>query len=348
MTRVWQFLVVGWFCCSAHAYDLYPPGCVTVPELQTLVYGRNTVKFFDGQVALVNARTGQDTINARVTAYRVACAEPNRSAIWLEFSRANRSDRLQMPVVGLGFPYITRLGRLSREPGVFTESEPGVQVLGDPDEDRWIYIVGQDVASAWWDGPIPAEAYNGRFELKLFHAGNINRAVLSIPVPATAELFSTPAPMPLNGRLSGIWVAENAADQGLVLSFSELVPGQTQEPQQLWKQELMVFLSWSTFDSDGAPLWLTGAGRYLPGDTQVAFELVTVTGGQFLASAEATRTVAGSVELTAVSCNRIDLDFNLDPIGLGASSLELKRLYSLEIAGFACRDLEAKLEEIGS
>jgi len=348
MIRVWQFLVLGLICCNAQAFDLYPPGCVTLPELQTLVYGRNAVKFFDGQVALVNARSTTETLNARVAAYRFACAEPNRSVIWLEFSRTDRSAWMQMPVVGLGFPSGTPLATLLREPGVFAQGQPGPQVMGDPGEDRWIYIVDQDPIAAWWDGPVTAEEYNGRFELRLFHAKALNRPILKIPVPATSELFATPGPMPLNGRLSGMWVAENAADQGFVLSFSELVPEQMPEPARLWERELLLFLSWSTFDLDGEPLWLTGAGRYLPGDSKVSLELVLVTDGRFMGSVEATRIAAGTVELTAVSCNRLDVDYDLDPIGLGSSSMQLKRLFSLEIAGYACRDLAAKIEEIGS
>jgi hypothetical protein len=241
-----------------------------------------------------------------------------------------------------------RLGRLMREPGVWTSSQPGRQVLGDPSTDRWIYIVDQDLGAAWWDGPISIDAYNGRFELSLHHAENINRPILKIPVPATAELIPTPGRMPLNGRLSGNWVATNAADQGFVLSFSELVPGQLQEPGFLWKQESLLFLSWFTFGPDGRPLWLTGTGRYLPGDSKVSLDLVLVTGGRFMAATEATRNAAGSAELTAFGCNRLELDYDLGSIGLGKNSIQLQRLFSLEIAGFSCRDLAAKLKEIGS
>jgi hypothetical protein len=331
---------------GANAFDLYPPGCATVPEYQTLVYGRDAVvKIYEGKVALVNARTGSGTLDARVAAYRVACSEPNRSVIWLEFSRTNRDDWYQMPVVVMDFGGGGRLGRLAREPGAVSQSEPGGQVLGGWNKDRWIYMVEEDEVAAWWDGPISAEAYNGSFELQLHHIANINRPVLRIPVPATAEVLPAPAPMPLNGRLSGNWVAKNAADQGFVLSFSELVPGQMKEPGWLWKQEAFLFLSWFTFDPDGKPLWLTGGGRYLPGDTKVTLDLTLVTDGKFMASTPATRTAAGTVELTAFSCNRLKLDYDLSPIALGNSSMHLQRLFSLEIAGFACRDRASRLKE---
>ncbi len=30
-------------------YTPYPPGCATLPDLQTALYGDNVVKFFDGE-----------------------------------------------------------------------------------------------------------------------------------------------------------------------------------------------------------------------------------------------------------------------------------------------------------
>jgi hypothetical protein len=69
----------------ANPYTPYPPGCATLPDLQTTLYGDNVVKFFEGKIPLPNALNLAEYIDADVAAYRVACAEPNRSLILLEF-----------------------------------------------------------------------------------------------------------------------------------------------------------------------------------------------------------------------------------------------------------------------
>lgn len=139
--------------------------------------------------------------------------------------------------------------------------------------------------------------------------------------------------MPFNGRLSGIWVVEDAADQGFVISFSELPGNDTQG---------LIFFSWYTFDENGNNVWLVGNARYVAGEGTISFELQLVTDGAFMASKTATRLSAGNVLVTAIHCNLLELNYDLSTIGLGQAMVSVVRLAGIETSGFTCMDHEAK------
>ncbi len=165
-----------------------------------------------------------------------------------------------------------------------------------------------------------------------------------VTVPSTAMLFSANASMPLSGRLSGTWVDEGASDQGFVLAISEMVPDAIPEPSELLDSRLLMFLSWYTFDADGNMLWLTGNAEFQMGATAVTVPIVRVTNGEFMGSKAADREVVGSATITAVNCNDLAFEYTLDAIGMGSGIGHLQRIYSLETAGYTCRDLEARME----
>jgi Tol biopolymer transport system component len=54
--------------------------------------------------------------------------------------------------------------------------------------------------------------------------------------------------------------------------------------------------------------------------------------------------VVGSVTITGNNCNDLSLQYNLSDIGLGSGTKHLERLFSLETAGYVCRDLEARID----
>ncbi len=77
--------------------------------------------------------------------------------------------------------------------------------------------------------------------------------------------------------------------------------------------------------------------------TTVTIPIVRVTNGEFRGSKAADREVAGSVTITGNNCNDLTLEYTLNDIGLGAGTKRLQRIYSLETAGYTCRDLEARM-----
>jgi hypothetical protein len=56
----------------------------------------------------------------------------------------------------------------------------------------------------------------------------------------------------------------------------------------------------------------------------------------------------GSVTITGNHCNDLGFEYELTAIGLGSGNTHLERPFSLETAGYACRDLEARIAEKGN
>lgn len=328
-------------------FAIYSPGCVTVPAVQTALYGENAVKFFEGRLSLVNARNPPAKVDAIIAAYRVACADNNRSVIWISFSippELDSSTLYQMPQIS----FRTNDGfraefSLSREPGGSPYLGPTAQIIGNADEypsakDKprtWIYIL-QEEANGWDQPAITPTIYNGSFKLQFYGSGV--GPMPELAVPSTEELLSPNPFMPLNGRLSGNWVMDGAPDQGIMLAVSELVAGSMPSPDEIAESKLLMFLSWYTFDAQGNPLWLTGSAQFLPGESEVSLSLDLVSQGEFLGQTGGQRTQAGSLNLRAISCGQIDVDYDLSGIGLGSGETQLKRLFSLEISDYPCSD----------
>ena len=199
-------------------------------------------------------------------------------------------------------------------------------------------------AGAGWDPNFLANYYHDSFPLG-FHRSDGWTGV-HVDVPATRDVLTRNPALPLNGRLSGTWVEEGAADQGLLLSFSNPVPTAGSAAAEPENSELVVFLSWYTFDTQGGMLWLTGVGRLPQGATEVSMPVVRVTRGQFLGNQAAERTVVGEARLRARQCNELELVYDLTDLGLGAGDMRLQRLHALEIAGYPCRDYAARLASL--
>jgi len=144
--------------------------------------------------------------------------------------------------------------------------------------------------------------------------------------------------MALTGRLSGTWVVPGVPDQGLVLAFEE--EGSSLMPRGLF------FLSWYTYDDQGALLWLTGNGFYERGAAEITVDILLVTHGQFLGTEEAEREIVGTARIVAQECNSLILEYDLEGIGLGSGTEILQRIFSLEIQGYACRDIQSRINHL--
>jgi hypothetical protein len=106
---------------------------------------------------------------------------------------------------------------------------------------------------------------------------------------------------------------------------------------------LVIFFSQYTFDAESRPLWLVGNAEFEPGTSEVTIPIVKVTNGEFRGSKRAEREIVGSVTLTANSCNDLSFEYDYSSLGLGTGTRRLQRLYSLETAGYDCRDYEARV-----
>ena len=338
-------------------YTPYPPGCATLPLWQGF-YGDYTKEFFVGKIELLDAtRQGySQTVNVR--AFRVGCPEENRSVVMLEFTLPDDKDPAStyygIPEVSAqydkGLLRRSDSMRLSAEPNHWGSIEPAgdMQVFGAETRNtaegykrRWVFILDNRTPrlSAPDESYMSPADYNQAFTLNF--ASTLHPVI--IEVPSTASLFEGSWRIPLSGRLSGNWVVEGASDQGFVIAISELVPDAAPTSNELWDSPLVMFLSWYTYDVNGDLLWLTGAAQFAMGDTEVTIPIEDVSNGEFMGDKTADRKAVGSVTITGNNCNDLTLQYNLSDIGLGSGTKHLERLFSLETAGYVCRDLEARM-----
>ena len=342
----------------------YPPACTHPPIADGPVDAEpQTAPFFDDTIMQPAWQTGE-WIEVRLKAFRSRCSEQGRSLIWLEFSLptkyAGRAIELPLPWIVAEPPDSwSRLLQLVTEPGgwgsglqfdrelTLLVSQPlGLEEYRDSSvERRWLFLLDNlSPVSEWgiyYGRGLTAAEYNSRFSLKLYSVPH----ELTIEVPATAELFPGPLPrLPLSGRHSGTWVIAGAADQGFQLAISEQVGERHDYSPGVPDLPLVLFLSQYTFDSQGEMLWLTGVAEFNPGASAVTVPIVKVSNGQFRGGQTASRTTVGSVTLTSNSCNDLTFDYDYSNLGLGTGSRRMQRLFSLETAGYDCRDHDARVE----
>ena len=374
MKRLISALAMLLFCLDAGAnsnfagnpYLPYPPGCAQTPGSEPAWLQANAVRFYNGEIQLWDVQTG-DRIPFGLSIYRSRCSEPNRSLIWLEFSLAdtlaNRNVEVSLPDVWRRQGDWVEPMQLTAEPGgwqagsiweadgaqSYLVMKPQNANAGDGGADvpaggvrRWLFVLDNITSFGFWGKYYPvmtADEYNGSFKLQLQVY-----PTLEIDIPATETLLPEAEPfIPLSGRLSGVWVVEGAADQGFSLAVSEFVPVVETDSINRGNPELLIFLTQYTFDAEGGPLWLSGAARFTPGASEVSIPLERVTGGEFRGGKPAVRETVGNVTLTAKSCDDLEFSFDYSTLGLGSGTRRLQRPFSLETAGYECRDYAARV-----
>jgi hypothetical protein len=343
----------SWSNFLENPYTPYPAGCSAAADWWEVPNNPYWVEFHEGTIMLRSTRNRPSPMV--VKAYRAACVEPGRSLIWLQFTTPD--DRTD----GFYFVPSARIMHLrdrfdmslARELGSWNEGSeptayPSVFGLNNCAGNNgfcstygWSFVLDNSsplTLHRTVESLLTADEYNDRFILEL--APDPGGPVYRIDVPATAELLYTKPSMPFSGRHSGLWVTEGAADQGFNIAVSEIVS----DGLPWYGDDHSLFLSWYTFDKDGNPLWLTGAARFAFGASELSFDLVLVTDGEFSSSKAASRRTVGSVTLKADSCNDLGLDYDLGELELGTGSKRLQRLFSLELAGHACRDMQARID----
>lgn len=208
----------------------------------------------------------------------------------------------------------------------------------------WTYVLDSPGPLADYPGssPISSQRYNQEVRLVSDQHVTFDAPVAPWIAPATNEIDFGAVRMPLTGRHTGLWHVAGARDQGITLSFSNRVPPAGMEVAQPERSPVFLFLAWYTFDATGQMLWLTGNGEFAQGADHVDLELVMVIDGEFLGTRQAKRVHAGSATLSSKSCAKLVLDFDLSAIGLDTGSVQLDRVHELEIAGYNCRDHDAR------
>lgn len=314
-----------------HGWTPYPPSCVyslsaayepnSQGEPQVLV---------SETISLGSADNSLTSVPIEIEVTRRACMEENRSALYVVLRNPTEFP-YKAPAVSARIGDSSYPLRLSREPNTRVEDYASKTIV----ENMGFIIDGADYSVI--ENVISADQYNGAFRLVIEDTGGTGN-VYEFDLPANNPALK-PEKKLLNGRMSGTWIAEGTTDQGFQLSIQELWINESPTPH--------AFLSWYTFDSEGKPLWLTGAGAFgLMGDSGVHLEMELVSNGEFLGDKKADRQQLHEAYLVVENCNRLGFRYNLEELGLGQGAIYLKRLFSLETAGYACRDLQSRLDAI--
>lgn len=338
---LFSFLLVSGPALTAENYlgnptTPYPPGCATNYQIADQFPGKEA-DINAGTVMMGETLDPSSMHEVKVRIWRRGCAEPDRSILMFEMTVTDDGDGIVQsvpsPIFRADYFGSKHLLRGVSEPNSWYASEDAKRV--EEGNSLTLYLDGISVYDPTYDESLvlTADEYNGDFNLEVLDSRNMSGFVVDIPEYRNQHLASELA---LNGRLSGTWAVPGIPDQGFLLAFEELIKPSSPH----------VFLSWYTFDQNGNTLWLTGNSRFDIGDTQVEIPIVLVQNGEFMGNRTADRTAAGTVILKANSCNDLMLTFDLQDIGLGQGAHGLRRLFSLETQGYACRDDQARLDAL--
>jgi hypothetical protein len=315
------------------ASTLYPPACLSTGAIEEVNTPSVSKITFASQ--LVNFTAYPDTdLNASVEIeiVRRGCKDPERSVILVSMSLINGGSKFFLPrffakIDGEKYPL-----RLANEPNSFEQDYSGA--LQGTGRVQFVLDGPAESKIANTDNLISIAQYNGAFTLVLQDGFD---ETLEYEVPAAAYTgFQRPLNFPINGRMTGNWVSAGAADQGFLISFNEFIDGNGVQN--------MIFLSWYTFNVDGTTLWLVANEFHDIATSSVDLNIQLVTDGAFLGDKQVQRTDVGSATLTAESCGEMTFEYDLEALGLGTGTITLTRIFSLEIAGYACRDQTARLD----
>ncbi|MGM0658231.1 MAG: hypothetical protein ACQET0_06610 [Pseudomonadota bacterium] len=307
----------------------FPPGCLSIdlPEQPR-----------SGDSLLVDQTISAPTINSDardgsvlVQAWRVACAGGEFSVVLVRMRQVGESDPIVVPQVFADAGDVDvplHQAQLQLLPGSGNVGASGDIITSSGT--TWMLAV--DPVPLQGDGLFVAEDYNEIFTVE-FNWGSYAPAVPEGRVfvfdrfepSLDPPQFDEPV---LNGRYSGQWVREGAANQGLVLQIAEQI------------DENFVFAIFFTY-IDGEPVWVTGNSEAgIPEPGPVTVEMFTLENGAFITDAnqppadQVPPTDAGSIEIEVIDCNRLRVNYDFSPLGKGTGSIELDRF--IRIAGYDC------------
>ncbi|MEJ8567956.1 hypothetical protein [Elongatibacter sediminis] len=314
-----------------------PPACVTnVPVLDDFNFSGSEV-LSDEVVTWIDTEFVEQDL--AITVWQMGCPEPGRRILMVTLELLDDQDGVaDMALLPwawgrvAGDPTRYRF-RLNVEPNTNQARDDVTGLLYEGVESTFIMDTPAPLAEDFnADQIMLAGQYNGAFELELEDPEGFTSIV---QIPRYKGTLTAPD-MTLTGRLSGNWVTPGAADQGFVLAFEELAE----------ESEGLFFLSWYTYDGAGDLLWLTGAATYDLQAAAVSFDIELVTNGQFLGGKPADRQVVGSGTISAFDCYDLEFVYDLSALGLGSAIIPLRRLFALEIQGYACGDSATRIEHI--
>lgn len=317
------------------ATTLYPPACLsTAGPDEVFTPSQTRIAFLDQVVKFTAFPETKNDASIDMQIVRRGCKDPDRSVILVSTSLITGGDAFFLPrffaeIEGTRYPL-----RLANEPNSFEQNYGGA--LQSTGREDFVLDGVAESRTASTANIISVAQYNGAFKL-IMQDGFDESIEFELAIGAYSGL-QKPRKFPMNGRMSGNWVSEGATDQGFLISFNEFIDGDGVRN--------MVFLSWYTFNTDGSTLWLVANNFHDIAADSVELNIQLVENGAFLGKKPVDRTDVGSATMTVESCNEITFEYDLASLGLGVGSITLTRIFSLEIAGYACRDQTARLDAL--
>ena len=341
-----MFVSLLLFSTSSSAFENYfsnvgspiPPGCATLSQIWALYNFGGEQTIASGTIQLGNIYDEEQDVVAEI--WQKGCPDSGRRVIMITLEVIDNNDgffdQVYVPTVWAsdvpGDVNLKKMRPILEPNSHFVTDE--LRLIPEGESATFFIDTISVFAPAYdddsWMDPLQ---YNGAWTLEMEDAVT---GIWTAEIPSYGNSLR-PNRITFTGRLSGNWVTPGASDQGLVLAFEELVT----------EISGLLFMSWYTFGDDGELLWLTGADTYdIEGTTQLTFDIELVTNGEFLGSKVANRAVVGTATLIAYDCNDLELTYNLTQIGLGSGTIQLRRLFSLEIQGYVCSDAATRIEHV--
>lgn len=299
-----------------------PHGCLT--RLPVLGDSLESEIFVDEEMIVEQSFNAQTTV--RLRGWRQGCQGNGASAILFNFEIVNGQTELELlPRVQLqpAGSQIDALARFSIRGIPHFFDDYSFPLIAQNDSLNGTTLILETALS-----DITAEQYNGELEASLMWALNDDSLEFQIPAYDAFENPPQTDGFPLNGRLSGQWVADDLARQGLVLQIGETA------------DRIFLFAISFTY-LDGNPFWTVGNADFEPGATSVELDMFRLEGGTYFgdptslgSSPDVSQELIGRMTISASDCNRLEVDSDFSVGGLGAKTLEMDRL--IRIAGYDC------------
>lgn len=320
----------------SNVWSPIPPGCATVLPILNL-------NNLSGEETLVSGTIEVSTLGGgihdmEITIKRKGCAVEGRSILRVEISvpeDANPSQAcMYVPIFFARMADDTRRDfRLTDETNSWVDHDQ-LSVVCETSFKQFVLDSFTALDQAYEeDKVITVDEYNGAFILEI---QDLLLGTYTANIPAYENNLGE-SYMAITGRLSGNWIVSGTSDQGLLISFGELVGVASN----------LVFLSIYTFDLNGNLFWMTGTALYELGDTSVTVSMELVENGAFFGSKAATRSNGGELTLVVRSCNDIEMTYDFSPVGLGSGTVSLVRIFSFETAGYTCADIATRILRSG-
>ncbi|MDX1626820.1 MAG: hypothetical protein R3323_09925 [Wenzhouxiangellaceae bacterium] len=318
---------------------MFPPGCLVGPVTDDAPPFGNPDQILVDTSIDAPIRVGDDYLRTAmdVTIWRYGCPDGINSVVMI---------RLWPNTSAAALPRIPEL-RVFLNPGADEEQYSGrlvtrpeatdMSVSGTVLAEATTFMLAVEPDSALASGPFTVADYNGPIDVELTWDGFDSAGQFDDDFRFGVPFFVDSIDAPQNdqpvfhGRYSGQWVLSGKPGQGLLTQVGELPNG-----------DRFIFVIMFTYDGNGQPVWVTGntvGAADLPG--AITIEVQTVTGGDFFTNPPGSydqndieRAPIGTMTLTPIDCNTMDVQFDFTTGGFGTGTLSFDRL--IDLAGYVC------------